>query len=226
MKESWGRVIYDTIEEIADPKHTALLVIDIQNDNTSPNGFLAKNGRDISWARAILSNVKAVLEDARKRGMLVIFTRNTNSKDGRCESPAQIRFQTKCAHSAGSQEYEKEDTWGNEVLDELEPRPNEVQIVKYRSSSFHGTRLDFILKNSRIESAVVVGLITEGCVESTARDLVGYGYYPVILSDCVTTSRRDLHEAALLVMSARYDVITSAQLIQAWSQAQSTTSTG
>lgn len=224
MKEIWGKVVYETIEEIVDPKHTAVLVIDIQNDNTSPNGFLAKNGRDISWARAILTNVRKVLEEARKRGMLVIFTRNTKSKDGRSESPAQIRHLSKSAHARGSREYEREDTWGNEVLDELEPRPNEIQIVKYRSSSFHGTRLEFILKNSKIETAVVMGLVTEGCVESTVRDILGFGYYPAILSDCVTTSRRDLHEAALLVMSARYDAITSDQLIKAWIQAQSTVS--
>ena len=87
--------------------------------------------------------------------------------------------------------------------------------MKYRSSAFHGTRLDFLLKNNRIETAVVVGLVTEGCVESTVRDLVGYGYYPVLLSDCVTSSRQDLHDAALLVMSARYDVISMDQYFKA-----------
>jgi len=77
------------------------------------------------------------------------------------------------------------------------------------------------LKNSKIETAIVMGLVTEGCVESTVRDLLGYGYYPVILRDCVTTSRRDLHDAALLVMSARYDVITSNELLQAWAKTPS-----
>lgn len=220
MKEIWGKTVYETIEEIADPKHSAILVIDIQNDHGS-NGFLAKNGRDISWVTATLPNVKKILNEARKRGMLIIFTRNTKSKDARAESPAQIRHLYKSAHARGSEEYELEDSWGNEVLEELEPKPNEPQIVKYRSSSFHGTRLDFILKNSKIETAIVMGLVTEGCVESTVRDLLGYGYYPVILRDCVTTSRRDLHDAALLVMSARYDVITSNELLQAWAKTPS-----
>lgn len=60
-----------------------------------------------------------------------------------------------------------------------------------------------------------MGLVTEGCVESTARDLLAYGYYPVILRDCVTSSRPDLHDAALLVMNAYYDVITSEELFEA-----------
>ena len=215
MQEIGGKMIYDTIEELVDPKHTALLVIDVQNDH-GPNGFLAKKGRDISWALKILPNVKRVIADARRRGMLVIFTSNTLSRDQRAESPAQLRFMSKGAHlKEGLAGYELEDSWGNEVLEELARKPNEPWIIKYRSSAFHGTRLDFILRNNKIESAVVVGLVTEGCVESTVRDLVGYGYYPVLLRDCVTSSRQDLHDAALLIMSARYDVISLDQYLHA-----------
>lgn len=215
MKEIWGKMVYETIEEIVDPKHTALLVIDIQNDH-GPKGFLAKNGRDVSWVLDMLPSVKKVLAEARRRGMLIIFHSVTISKDHRAESPAQIRFLNKSPHIMGAEGYEVEDTWGHAVLDELERRPDEPWIVKYRSSAFHGTRLDLILRNSKIETAVVMGLVTEGCVEATVRDVLAYGYYPVVLSDCVGSSRRDLHEAALLVMSARYDVITSDELIRAW----------
>ena len=215
MKDVGGKLVYDTIEELVDPAHSALLVIDIQNDH-GPKGFLANRGQDVSWAMKIVPRVKTVIGEARRRGMPVIFTSNTISKDLRVESPAQLRFLSKSVHiAAGLKGYELEDSWGNQVLDELERRPDEPWIVKYRSSSFHGTRLDLLLKGSDIETAVVVGLVTEGCVESTVRDLVGYGYYPVLLRDCVTSSRQDLHEAALLVMSARYDVITFEQWLQA-----------
>ena len=215
MKKIGSTIILDTIEELVDPKHTALLVIDIQNDH-GPNGFVAKKGQDISWVLKILPNVKKVIADARRRGMLIIFTSNTLSRDLRAESPSQLRYLSKAAHlSEGLVGYQLEDSWGNEVLEELERKPNEPWIQKYRSSAFHGTRLDFILKNNKIETAVVVGMVTEGCIESTVRDLVGYGYYPVILRDCVASSRRDLHDAALLIMSARYEVITSEQFIQA-----------
>ena len=208
MKEIWGKMVYETIEEIADPAHTALLVVDIQNDH-GPQGCLDKNGQDISWVSDMLPNVKRVLAAARERKMLTLFTSNTISRDLRAESPAQIRLLSKASHVKGTNGYEVEDTWGHAVLEELERRPDEPWIVKYRSSAFHGTRLDLILANSGIETVVVMGLITEGCVESTVRDVLGYGYYPVILRDCVTSSRRDLHDAALLVMSARYDAITA-----------------
>ena len=101
-------------------------------------------------------------------------------------------------------------------MDELEPRSNERQIIKYRRSSFIGTPLDLILRNRGVKAAVVVGLVTQSCVESTVRDLEQYGYYPVVLSDCVCSSRQDLHEAALLVMSATYDVVTSEELLKMW----------
>lgn len=216
MREIEGTLVLETLEEIADPEHTALLVIDVQNDNSSTKGYLASKGINISWVREVMPHIKMVLEDARRLGLLIIFMRITKSRDGSHESGPRLRLREKSEHTRGAAEYEMEGTWGNEVLDELEPRPNERQIIKYRSSSFMGTPLDFILRNRGIKSAAVVGLVTEGCVETTVRDLEQYGYYPVVLSDCVCSSRQDLHKAALLVMSARYDVITLAELLKIW----------
>jgi len=215
MKKVGHQMVCETMEEIVDPAHTALLVIDIQNDH-GPNGFLAKQGRDVSWVLNILPNVKKVLAEARRRGMLTIFTSNTISRDLKVESPAQIRHLSKASHIPDLQGYELEHTWGNKALDELDRRPEEPWIAKYRSSAFHGTQLDLLLRNGRISSVVIVGLVTEGCVESTVRDVLGYGYYPVLLRDCITSSRRDLHDAAMLVMSARYDVISSEELLGIW----------
>lgn len=216
MREIQGTLVLETLEEIADPKHTALLVIDVQNDNASPKGFLASKGIDLSWIREALPRIKMVLEEARRLGLLVIFMRMTRSRDGSHESAPRLRLLEKVVHVQGAAEYEMEGTWGNEVLDELEPRPNERQIVKYRSSSFIGTPLDFILRNRGIRAAAVVGLVTEGCVETTVRDLEQYGYYPVVLSDCVCSRSQDVHKAALLVMSSRYDVVTSEELLKVW----------
>ena len=216
MKVVKGIEVLETLEEIADPKHTALPVIDVQNDNSSPRGVIALNGRDMSWIRKVVPNIKVVLEGARRLGLLVIFMRVTRSKDGSHESGPLLRRHERSAHSRGLAEYEMEGTWGNEVLDELEPRTNERQIIKYRSSSFIGTPLDLVLRNRGVKSAIVVGLVTQGCVESTVRDLEQYGYYPVILSDCVCSSRQDMHEASLLVMSSRYDVVTSEELFNVW----------
>jgi nicotinamidase-related amidase len=215
MKRIGDKMVCETLEEIVDPTHTALLIIDIQNDHGA-KGFLAKSGRNVSWVLDMLPTVKKVLARARERGMLVVFTSNTISKGLRMESPAQIRHLSKATHIPDLQGYELEHSWGNAVLDELERRPEEPWIAKYRSSAFHGTQLDLLLRNHGISSTVIMGLVTEGCVESTVRDVLGHGYYPVLLRDCITSSRRDLHDAAMTVMSARYDVVDADEVLAIW----------
>jgi len=220
MKEIRGKPVLDTLEEIADPKHTALLVIDVQNDNCSPRGIRALKGIDISNLRKILPPLKTVLEEARRLGLSVIFTRATRSRDGSHEAGPRLRFIEKAIYGLGSEFVGSEDklegTWGHEVVEELEPRPNERQIIKYRSSAFIGTTLDIILRNRGIKSAVVVGLASWACVLATVKDLEQHDYYPVVLSDCVNSNRRDLHDAALLLLAHIGDVVTSEQLLKVW----------
>ena len=217
MKQVGNMLVLETLDEIVTPGHTALLVIDIQNDNASTQGTLASRGVDISAVRRTIPAIQMVLAEARRTAVTVIFMRI--SKDRGLESPSRLRMREKSALKRDAAEYESSRCSGNEVLGELEPGPDERQFIKYLSSSFMGTPLDFTFRNLGIRSAVVVGMVTEGCVETTVRDLEQYGYYPVVLSDCVSSRRQDLHHAALLVMSARYDVITSEQLLAIWRRA-------
>ncbi len=220
MKQVNGIEVLETIEEIVDPRHSAFLVVDIQNDNAGLEGSMAKAGRDVSYIRRLLPNIRAVLDAARRLDVMVVFLRNTRSKDGSHESGPVQRSRLKSAHSLGLASYEKEGTWGHEVLAELEPRPAERQIIKYRPSGFVGTPLDIILRNRGIKSVIVVGLVTESCVEGTVRDAYYLGYYPVILSDGVASTRQNLHEAAMAIMAAKYDVIISAELLKIWQGSQ------
>lgn len=198
------------------PERCALLVVDVQVDNTGLDGRLAQQGKDISWARRILPPVEELLAVARGAGIPVLFTRNTHTTDGTIEGPARRALMKRSRHIQGDEGYELEGTPGHEVLPELEPRPDERQIVKYRSSAFHGTPLDFALRGLAVETVVVVGLATEGCIESTVRDAVSYGYIPVLVEDAVTSSSPELHEAALTVMRARYEVTGAAEVLAAW----------
>ena len=109
-----------------------------------------------------------------------------------------------------------EGTWGWQEVDEVAPQPGESIIKKHRSSAFIGTDLDMILRSNGIKSVVSVGVATEGCVESTARDAQFFDYYPVLLRDCVATRKSEIHEAAMLVMSTRFDVQDSSEIIDIW----------
>ncbi|MDI7258827.1 MAG: cysteine hydrolase family protein [Thermodesulfobacteriota bacterium] len=116
MKEIQGTLVLETLDEIANPKHTALLVIDVQNDNSSPKGFLASKGRDIPWIREAIPRIKMVLEEVRGLGLLVIFVRRTRSRDGSLESGPRLRLYERSPYGQGAPEYLMEGAWGNEVL--------------------------------------------------------------------------------------------------------------
>jgi nicotinamidase-related amidase len=90
-------------------------------------------------------------------------------------------------------------------------------IEKFRSSALHGTALDDILCSHRIQTVLVAGCTTEGCVESTVFDLTFHDYIPVVLVDCVASDHRDLHDASLAVMSAyRADTATVSDVRRCW----------
>jgi nicotinamidase-related amidase len=203
-------------DDILRPDRCALLVVDVQVDNCGTGGRLAELGRDISWARNIVPGIVAMIAGARAVGVPVVFTRQVQSFDGLIEEPSRARLLRRSPHVQGDNLYQLEGTRGTDVLPELDPRPNERQLIKYRSSAFHGTPLDLLLRGWRVETVVVVGVVTEGCVESTVRDTASYGYLPVVVSDAVASSNLGLHSAAMAVMQARYEVTTTAELVDNW----------
>jgi ureidoacrylate peracid hydrolase len=215
MRMVRGIEVLETIDELIAPEHSALLVIDVQNDETSPDGAMAKHGNDITYMTRIIPPLRALLDAARGRGVQIIYTVSTKSSDGRFETGPTLRFLAR-KRNVAVWDYKREGTWGNAIAEDLAPRSDERQIVKYHSSAFVGTPVDHVLRGNGVRTGVVVGTATEGCVEATVRSLQDHGYYPVIVSDCVTSKNTALHEAALTVMRARWDVVTSEQLIDAW----------
>ena len=96
-------------------------------------------------------------------------------------------------------------------------------VEKFRSSALHGTALDDILRSLRIQTVVVAGCTTEGCVESTVRDLTFHDYIPVVLTDCVASDHRELHEKSLALMSAyRADTATAREVCDCWASTSET----
>ena len=73
-----------------------------------------------------------------------------------------------------------------------------------------------LLRNNNIKSVVLTGVITQGCVESTARDAMFHDYYVVIANDCVATYNKDLHDASLKVMGSRFDMLSSDDVMDIW----------
>ena len=226
MIEVHGKDVYSDIEELVDPSHTALLVIDMQYDFVDPGGLFGLMGVDLSMYQESRPRLAELLEAARGNGVLIIHLQNTQLADHMSDSPAQHRFNLRM-HGDFRQgdlplTYTVPGTKGHEFLPEFRPRDNELVVRKYRSSGFWGTNLDMLLRSNQVETVVVTGCTTEGCVESTARDAMFNDYYVVIPEDCVASDDRTQHEASILLMRHRFDLSTGTEVRKVWETAQHT----
>ena len=221
MLELHGRQVFTELAEIVDPRHTAILLIDVTRDCCSPDGMFGVMGRDLSIINSGLRNLERVLESARAAGVEPIFVTTPWRPEHKNISGPWLRFMiTKRRMDPAAQGCMVVGTPGVEFLPELSPREGEMEVAKWRSSSFVGTNLDMVLRCNDIKTVICTGVTTEGCVESTARDAIFYDYYTVVLEDCVGTYDRDLHEASLKVLRSRVDVARSEDVLAIWSKAR------
>ncbi|MFW6116355.1 MAG: cysteine hydrolase family protein [bacterium] len=216
MPESLShRKPFSTLEEIVDPEHSAVLVVDMQNDTCVKGGFLDEMGWDISAKTAMVPTLVAFLAKARQLGILVVYSQHTTLPFGHSDSPAHIYF-TRRRRRFTTAELAVEGTWGHRIVQELNPRDNEPIVRKHRASAFVGTDLDQILRCNGVQTVIVTGVATENCIESTARSAGDHDYYVVVVEDCIASSNAALHEASLEVLRPRYDVVPSQEIIRLW----------
>jgi nicotinamidase-related amidase len=216
MIQAHGRTVFTTLEEIVDPRHTALLVIDVQNDFCSEGGLMHEIGKDLSMMKGMIGRLGGVLDAARAADVLPVYIQNSWLPQHRAASGPWLRFMVVRYGMDPGRGCTVEGTWGAEILPEVAPQPGDVVVKKWRSSAFVGTNLDMVLRCNDIKSIVVTGDVTQGCVESTARDAAFHDYYVVVLEDCVATYDRDLHEASLKVLRTRVDVAPSGAVLDLW----------
>jgi ureidoacrylate peracid hydrolase len=215
-----GKQVFTELAELVDPAHSALVIVDMQRDFCQPGGAFDRLGVDISMYPPVIPRVAALLDGARRAGVLVIFIQMTVLPGRLSDSPAQMRFNLRlhlASNDAGEPlSYAADGSEGQEILPELAPRDGELVVKKYRSSAFWATNLDMLLRANGIESLVVTGCTTEGCVESTARDALFNDYYVVIVEDCVASDDRAQHDASMLLMRHRFDIAQSTDVLGIW----------
>jgi nicotinamidase-related amidase len=223
MIEVDGKQVFTTLAELVDPRHAALVVVDMQRDFCSPGGAFDRLGVDLSMYPPMVPRLARLVEGARPAGVPVIYVLMTVLPNRSSESPAQIRFNLRLHLSShGDAEplgYTADGSEGQEVIPELAPHDGDLIVKKYRSSAFWGTNLDMLLRSNGIQSVVMTGCTTEGCVESTARDALFNDYYVVIAEDCVASDDREQHDASMLLMRHRFDIATSEEILGEWSRA-------
>jgi ureidoacrylate peracid hydrolase len=208
--------VLSSLEAKVDPHHTALLVIDMANDLVDPDGKTAKRAmRPIEHARSVIPVLKKLVESARNAGVMVVFIQHTTMPDSRGVSGAWLDARSRATYSV--EDLCVEGTWGQQVIQELQPSANDVIVRKYRYSGFTGTNLEIILRSSGIRAVVCAGVSTNVCVEATARDAFSHDLYVMYAADACGSWDKELHDATLRTAGHRYaTVVDSAALIDIW----------
>lgn len=213
MKEIWGKAVCETLQEVLHPDRCAVLSVDIQNEMMNPQGKIAKSGKDITPMIELLPRCAAFINEARLQEVLVVHLRHVALPKGRSDSPAWIRTKQKIM---GQDECFLEGTWGAEISDECKPLPHEPVVTKFRSNAFVNSNLDSVLRANGVETVVVIGESTHGCVEATYRDAGYRDYYNVLVDDCVAALIPEFHEATIAAQRARHDVCKSKEVFEIW----------
>jgi nicotinamidase-related amidase len=207
------RAVFNGVEEIVHPDHTALIVVDVQNDFAHADGFIAKFGLDMSHIQAALPRVNSIIKDARRLGVTVVYTQEWIRKD--TILPNFITQFGDFEHIAV-----RADTWGAEFHPDLvKPEPGEPIVRKPCYDAFQDTNLDLTLRASGIRTCVYAGFASNVCVEATARHGFVQGYYSVLLADATAATTTAEHDACQNVFKVFYGpVLKAADVVDIWSK--------
>lgn len=211
--------VLTTLERKVEPPHTALLVVDVQNDFCSAGGAHHRQGKDLSMAQNMLPRLSRFIEKAREAGVTLIFIRGIYWIEGRPYVSDALLEQRMRWGDKGHVEFRvcEQDTWGADFHQAIKPLPSEFIVTKHRYSAFIGTDLDLILRTKNIRTLLVSGVTTDVCVDNTTR--VGHmlGYYMVVMTDLCATWSEALHEGALDKIDQLYgQVVTSMDVLDCW----------
>lgn len=170
-----GIEVLTTLEEFLLPKHTALVVYDVQLAIVS----------QIADGAAIVGRVLTLLNAARAAGIRVIFTRHM-SLPLELTGAFGLRMAMAWQHKASPEEVTSwflRDSPGFGIVPELTPRPSEVIFDKLAMSAFEGTPLQFTLRDCGIRSFLIAGIATEIGIEPTCRHGADLGLIPILVRD-------------------------------------------
>ncbi|KVD74087.1 isochorismatase [Burkholderia sp. ABCPW 14] len=171
-----------------DARKTAVLVVDVQNAEIVPR---YERERPEYW-RAVheraLPNQKRVIDAARAAGAEIVYTviesLTADGRDRSLDHKLSEIFVPKGSPLA-------------RVIPLVEPQADDIVLPKTSSGVFNSTNLDYVLRNIGIESVVVVGFVTDQCVDMAIRDGADRGYYMVCVGDACAAYTDDAHRNAL-----------------------------
>ena len=167
-----------------DPKTTAVVLIEYQNDFVSEGGALHAAVAGVMAKSNMLANTIATVAAARQAGATIVLVPITFAPDYHEISASPYGILKGVVDSNAF----KKGSWGAEIVDALKPQPEDILIEGKRGlCAFASTNLDFVLRARGIRTLALGGFLTNCCVESTMRTGYEKGYEVVTLTDCTAT---------------------------------------
>ncbi|GLU14476.1 hypothetical protein SLE2022_310440 [Rubroshorea leprosula] len=187
-------------------RHTALLVIDMQNDFIKEDGLLRVDG-----GKYIVPKVIRAVEIARQRGILVVWVVREHDPFGR-----DVELFRRHLYSDGKVGPTIKGSKGAELVDGLVIKDGDYKLVKTRFSAFFATHLHSFLQSAGINNLVIVGVQTPNCIRQTTFDAVAHDYKPVtLIVDATAAATPDIHAANISDMK---NIGVETPTLQEWSE--------
>jgi ureidoacrylate peracid hydrolase len=175
-----------------DPKSTGIIVVDMLNEFCKPGGAMVLPGYE-----TLIPPQKKVIEAGRQAGCPILFVVDTHRANMREER----EFMKRTPHCL-------EGTWGAQVIEDLDPRSDDIYIVKRRYSAFFNTDLDLTLRDLQLNTLVVFGVVTNICVRSTVHDAFFLGYQAIVPQDCVAATGPREQASSLYDIATHFGIVT------------------
>ena len=173
------------------PKATALLVIDLQNDTVGEEGAFASSGAAAFAKEHRVVEKATQLADAFRAASAPVIHVWHVDEPGHVDSTRNAELYRSIADADAL----VRGTWGAESV--VEPRPGDITVEKQRMSSFNSTTLDTKLRGLGATTVVCCGAWTNWAVEHTSRDAADHGYEVVVVIDATATISEEFQRAAL-----------------------------
>lgn len=202
----------------------AMVVIDMQNDFCHPDGWLAHIGVDVTPARGAIAPLQAMLPVFRSVQVPIVWV-NWGNRPDLLNIGASVRHvYNPTGNGVGLNDPLPKNgapvltkgSWAAAVVDELEQKPEDVRVDKYRMSGFWDTPLDSILRNLGRTTLFFGGVNADQCVMATLQDANFLGYDCILIQDCsATTSPEYCWQATIYNVKQCFGFVTDSHAVTA-----------
>ena len=203
------------LKDIVKPAHTALIIVDAQNDFCSIQGLMAKQKLNVARVQPAVDRLNYFVKECRKVGVLVVWIKEVFGKGKVLPNLISHYGDEK---TVGENRCVKEGGKGAELYSKIiPPEKGEPIVIKWLYDGFEDTDLHLTLQSAGINTLLVAGFITNCCVETTARHGFIKGYYILLVSDCTDTYTQEEYDATLHNIRTYFGkVATSDEIATLW----------